>query len=427
MLQERDRPGKLRAAQDRALVSYLRRHVGPYSTRYGSALRDNPVRRREDLGRLPFTRLADVVEPGSLVLRPTPERIAASGDLRLVARMWWARLWGRLEVFNRRSIEPVYKTLHWHRAEGLPIGYSAEDLDRLGEVGRVGLEMAGLGPYDVLVSIGPPGPHLSFWQLALGARRGGVSAMFLGPATGPRDLARLAPTAVAGRPGDLARILQAAADEGHGLPNLHTLVVVGDPLDPSTRRRLTDLASAWGQHPAVVSLWAPAGVRALWAECRGGVGLHTWPGFEVIELVDPLSGNPIPAGTDGEIVWSPIGWKGSVVLRLRTATYAALETQPCPGCGRTSPRLNVGPTLPPFARLLEEHPGVAAWQAELRIVRRAEELIVFLTPAGTDHPGPMLRELDRQLSVTQFVVLPRHELDARLLEHDDARVIDLRR
>ena len=38
----------------------------------------------------------------------------------------------------------------------------------------------------------------------------------------------------------------------------------------------------------------------------------------------------------------------------------------------------------------------------------------------------VLDELDNRLSVTQFVVLDRSELDDRLVDHGDARVVDLR-
>jgi hypothetical protein len=173
-------------------------------------------------------------------------------------------------------------------------------------------------------------------------------------------------------------------------------------------------------------MWAPPGVRALWSECRDGIDVHTWPTAEIIELIDPLLGSPLPPGADGELVWTPVGWMGSVVLRLRTGVYGCIDDTACVSCGRTSPRLRVVNALPPFARILDDHPGVASWQAELRHVDGSEELVVFLAPAIAGHPGRLLRELDRQLSVTQFVVLDRRGMDARLQAHDDARVVDHR-
>ena len=165
----------------------------------------------------------------------------------------------------------------------------------------------------------------------------------------------------------------------------------------------------------------------MWSECRDGVDVHTWPTAEVVELIDPLSGTSVPPGADGEIVWSAVGWMGSVLLRLRTGVFGCIDDTACVSCGRTAPRIRVVNSLPPFARILDDHPGVALWQAELRTHDGSEELIVFLSPADAEHPGRLLRELDRQLSVTQFVVLDHAALQSRLRDGGDVRVLDLRR
>lgn len=403
----------------------------PYSQRYADALASRPVRSIADLAELPLSVLADEPDASSLVLRPTAERIAASGDRALRRRLWWARLTRRMGAFNRDEIEPRYKPIHWHLEAGagdpLPIGYSAVDLEHLGQLGAATLELAGVEPYDVVVSIARAAPTAAFWQLALGARRSGVSWTFLDPdSTSPRVAAGLAPQVLVGAAADLLRLLEAGRAEGLSFSALRTLVVVGEPLDASRRARLAELGGSLARPAAVVSTWSPAGTRALWSECRDGTDVHTWPAFEVLEVVDPLSGAPLAPGVDGEIVYTPLGWAGTVVLRMRTGIYGCLDDTPCVACGRTTPRVRLVPLLPPFARILDEHPDVALWQAELRTVDGAEELIVFVSPRRTGHPGALLRELDRQLSVTQFVVLERQALDARLRANGDARVLDLR-
>jgi hypothetical protein len=429
---EFERPGRLRLGQDRALVRYLRNQVAPYSRFHQDVLRNRPVAGRDSLSSLPLVRLEDVVDPTDLVLRPTTEQLATSPDRELRMQWWWARVRRRTAAFNREVLEPQYKPIHWHASMtdtgsgSVPIGYTAADLERLAEVGRAALEMAGITPGDVLVSVFPPGATLGFWQLQLGARRAGVPSLFLDPSVGPDEVARLRPSVLAGRSGDLIRLLESGRDAGFSFAGLSTLVVVGEPLDPARRARLAELGGSPSGPVAVVATWAPPGVRAMWTECRDGIDVHTWPSAEVVELVDPLSGESVPPGADGELVWTPVGWMGSVLVRLRTGVFGCIDDTACVSCGRTSPRLRVVNPLPPFVRILDDHPGVALWQAELRVHDGAEELVVFLAPAVNGHPGRLLRELDRQLSVTQFVVLDRRAMSARLQASGDNLVVDHR-
>ncbi|HEU5449012.1 MAG TPA: hypothetical protein VFW57_08365, partial [Acidimicrobiia bacterium] len=151
---------------------------------------------------------------------------------------------------------------------------------------------------------------------------------------------------------------------------------------------------------------------------------------------------------------------GTVFFRLRTGVSGKVDDVTCENCGRTGPRITVssassarrptptwalgsGLVAAPAARpaadavfgrppveevedeveveeeeaaevlvpidtevlaVLDEHPGVAAWQAEYRRVDGSEELIVFVAPAGVDRLGPLFRELDLALSATQYVV-----------------------
>ena len=427
---DKRKPSWIRGAQDRALRHYLAQDVYPYSPYYQvrfdeAGVGQRGIKSRDDLDKLPLTVFDDIVNPASVVLRPDEQSIQQFARIGLVARVFWAKLWRREWVVNQRLIDPVYKPLHWHVDEGFPIGSSAEDVDRLAEIGRRWLELAGVARYDVLVSVLPPGPNLPYWELVLGSRQAGVSALHLNPSTTVQQLAAARPNVLAGRPVDLLRLLEAARPISTNLDGLRTVLAVGARLDDGTRRQLANLVEG---RAAIVAAWAPPGVRSLWCQCREGEGLHTSPDVEIIEVVDPLTGAPLASGGEGEIVWTSLDWKGTVFLRLRTGVYGALDESPCPACERSTPRLvPITTGEPPFARVLDTHPAVQAWQAELRTVDGHEELIVFLTvDVNGGRPGRLLRELDRDLSVTQFVLLDRRRLDARLSAHGDSRVLDLR-
>jgi hypothetical protein len=387
---EFERPARLRSGQGRALARYLRNHVAPYSRFHADVLRSRPVGGTEDLRSLPLVRFEDVADPSDLVLRPTSDALAASPEREVRLRWWWARVRRRTGAFNREVVEPRYKPIHWHTDGAdppMPIGYTATDLERLSELGRASLDMAGITAGDVLVSVIPPGPTLEFWQLQLGSRRAGLSSLFLDPSASPERIARLRPTVLAGHGGDLIRLLEAGREAGFSFAGLDTLLVLGEPLDPARRQRLADLGghSPASGRVAVVAQWAPRGVRALWSECRYGIDVHTWPSAELVELVDPLSGQELAPAADGEFVWTPIGWMGTVLLRLRTGVYGCIDDTACVSCGRTSPRLRVVNPLPPFVRILDEHPAVDEWQAEL--AHRGSECADATGPTVARSPG----------------------------------------
>ncbi|MDQ1375596.1 MAG: phenylacetate-CoA ligase [Actinomycetota bacterium] len=460
----------VRGQQARALNRYLQRQVRAYSPHYRAAIekarRQRDGRSGIDLASLPLTSWSSVSEPRQFVLHPDFGSIRDYGEPVLGIRTLWARATGRTAALNRTHIDPVYKPIHWLVAEGVPVGYSSHDLDRLAELGRKWLEDAGVRPSDVVVSVVPPAPTLGYWELVLAARRAGLSAAFLPPDASATDVARLRPTVLAGRPADLDRLLSGPPED---LAGVRTVLAVDDPLVPGQRARMeAGLATRDG---VVLSAWAPPGVRSLWTECRGRTGLHTTPQAEHVEVVDD------------EVVWTAIGWSGTVFVRLRTGVIAMLDSRACPGCGRTTPRviseavqaapasprrrreplraqraapesdpgtepepepeLELQPAetwapaetweaepvsngaVPAFAFVLDDHPGVTVWQAELRIHDGAEELFVFFSPGG-DGPLQVLSDLAVELPVTQFVVLDEDEVLDRLARHDHRQVVDLR-
>src|SRR5437879_5446520 len=205
VLGDRERPSRMRAEQQRALVHGVQREAYAYAPLWRDRLDQagvSPasVRSLGDLARLPLTELDDVDDPASLVLRPDGASIRRFGERGLALRLGLARLTGRTAVLNERVLEPAYKPVHWLVQAGVPVGYSVEDIDRLAELGRRWLEAAGLRRGDVLVGLVPPGPNLGFWELAEGTRRAGVSALLLSPERPAAKVAGPPPPVLAGRP-----------------------------------------------------------------------------------------------------------------------------------------------------------------------------------------------------------------------------------
>src|SRR5256714_8248077 len=129
-----------------------------------------------------------------------------------------------------------------------------------------------------------------------------------------------------------------------------------------------------------------------WGECsfprdQPSGGYHLYPDLGIMEVIDPASGEVVPDGHPGELVFTPLDSRGTVVLRYRTGDYidGGLVYEPCPHCGRRMPRLvgkisrsseiksmnldKLKGTLVDFNQLehvLDDAPNIGTWQLEIR-------------------------------------------------------------
>lgn len=73
-------------------------------------------------------------------------------------------------------------------------------------------------------------------------------------------------------------------------------------------------------------------------ECQERQGLHLAEDHFLPEIVDPVSGRPLPPGEMGELVLTSLTKEAFPLLRYRTGDRTALLEEDCP-CGRTSRRI----------------------------------------------------------------------------------------
>ncbi|MFP5309854.1 MAG: hypothetical protein ACLGIR_09810 [Actinomycetes bacterium] len=373
----------------------------------------------EALRRLPPVRQADVAGAGGvggpgLLQRPTQTQVRALTDTSTLLRIAGAiRRDGR--EGERRALLEEFKPLHVTRGgvgDQLAVASSRSDLDRMHRAGARAAALLGLDDTDALVSAVPAGPRVAWWgvhHLALGASMTALHPRGAGDALEDCvEAFRLVPVTAVAVPVEeaiaLADVLGAA---GAPVERVDTVLVVGPPPDTATR---TDIVAAWRAAGAgeaalrVRALWGPSESRVLWAECTEGVhGLHTFPDLEHLEVLDPLSAAGIAGVADGDLTMTTVGWNGTALLRYRTGAWVdGLDPSPCPGCGRTVPRV-VGEVLPEawfpevddgeqwlrldlrgVAAELARTPGLTTWRAELRPPARdggADRLVLRL--AGT--------------------------------------------
>jgi phenylacetate-CoA ligase len=73
-------------------------------------------------------------------------------------------------------------------------------------------------------------------------------------------------------------------------------------------------------------------------ECRERAGLHINEDHFLVEVIDPDTGQGLPDGTEGELVFTTLTKEGFPVIRYRTKDISVINRERC-ACGRTTARM----------------------------------------------------------------------------------------
>jgi len=73
-------------------------------------------------------------------------------------------------------------------------------------------------------------------------------------------------------------------------------------------------------------------------ECEADAGLHIAEDHFLVEIVDPVTDEPVAPGEEGELIITPLTKEAFPVLRYRTHDLTRLHTEKC-SCGRTLARM----------------------------------------------------------------------------------------
>ncbi|HUR58766.1 MAG TPA: AMP-binding protein, partial [Opitutaceae bacterium] len=245
----------------------------------------------------------------------------------------------------------------------------------------------------------PFAPHLAFWCMhyagmdrnTFSLATGGGKCM--GTEGNLRAIAKMKPAVLVAMPTFIYHVLQQALDEKLRLEGIRLICLGGEKVPDGTRRKLSAMCEQLGSPGVqVVATYGFTEAKLAWTECPvpagdPSTGYHLYPDMGIIEVVNPETGKPVPDGERGEIVWTPIDQRGTVVLRYRTGDFIenGITYETCPCCGRTLPRLmgrisrvsdvramrfqKVKGTIVDFNELehaLDDARGVGAWQVEMR-------------------------------------------------------------
>ena len=384
------------------LTHFLKSRVLPFTRHYqnmfqAAGLEAEDIRNTDDLVKIPFTDKAQLSETRDFVIVPDEAILKKQWSTKRLALRHGPKSAKRL---LERELRPIFMTSTTGRSSAsVPFLYTQHDLDRLETSGRRLMEICRSKPEYRHINAFPFAPHLAFWQAhyaGLGFNTftlstGGGKTM--GTDGNVRVISKLNPDAIIAMPTFLYHMLQEASEQNARWTQLKTLVLGGEKVPEGMRRKLRELCAKVGaEQVAVMSTYGFTEAKIAWSEClapegQSSAGFHIYPDMGFVEIIDPATGQRVPDEQPGEIVFTQLDARGSIVLRYRTGDLIerGITHQPCPHCGRTCPRLlgkmsrvsdihhlnldKLKGTLVDFNQLehlIDDTPGVGAWQLEIR-------------------------------------------------------------
>jgi phenylacetate-CoA ligase len=265
----------------------------------------------DDLAALPFTEKADLREHYPLGLLAVPRE-------RLV----------RIHASSGTGGKPTI------------VGYTAGDLDVWSDVMARSMAMAGVRPGMLVHNANGYGLFTGGLGFHHGAERLGATILPVSVGQTKRQvmlLRDLQAQVLCATPSYAVTIAEALEEEGIGPDELSLEVGLfgAEPWSEAMRSELERRLGLRARNCYGLSEIIGPGVAM---ECEAGAGSHVNEDHFLVEVLDPETSEPVPAGEPGELVITTLTKEALPLLRYRTADIAALDETPC-ACGRTLARM----------------------------------------------------------------------------------------
>jgi phenylacetate-CoA ligase len=301
----------------KALVTYLQERNSFYRQRLSSAgISSSGIRSIEDLGRLPFTSKSDLQDnyPTGLFSRPMNEL-------------------SRLHASSGSKGRPIM------------VGYSKKDLSTWAEVCARSLLCAGVTASDIIQNSYGYGLFTGGLGIHYGAEL--IDATVV-PASGGMTrrqislLQDLHSTVLCSTPTYALNIACTMEELGLSVDDLSLRLGIfgAEPWSEEMRNLLEDKLSIRALDIYGLSEVIGPGVAMECSQShQSGGGLHIWEDHFLVEIIDPETGNVLPDGAEGELVFTTLTKEALPLLRYRTGDISSLNRKPCQ-CGRTMVRMS---------------------------------------------------------------------------------------
>ena len=122
------------------------------------------------------------------------------------------------------------------------------------------------------------------------------------------------------------------------LPHLKVGIFGSETFSDETRRRIESRLGI--ECFDIYGMTETGGIGTTGQDCRCHSGLHVWEDQYITEIIDPVTGEVLPDGEFGEVVFTSLTREAMPIIRYRTHDITRIVSREQCACGRTSLRID---------------------------------------------------------------------------------------
>jgi phenylacetate-CoA ligase len=239
---------------------------------------------------------------------------------------------------------PLEKVVRIHSASSTisdpaVVGYSRGDLNTWSELCARVAVAGGARSHDVAQICFEYGMTTGAFGMHAGLERVGATVIPASTGNTQRQLQIMRDfrtTVLVGSPSYALHLAEVAPRLGFDLDRLALRVALLGS-EPWTNEQREELERRTGMSASDIYGLSEVMGPGISFECWNKDGLHVNEDHFLVEVVDPETGEPLPDGKEGELVFTSLTKEALPVIRYRTGDLATLSRRPC-ACGRVFAR-----------------------------------------------------------------------------------------
>lgn len=241
---------------------------------------------------------------------------------------------------------PMENVVRIHASSGTTgsptvVGYTARDIDHWAELMARSLAAGGAGRRDIIHNAYGYGLFTGGLGVHYGAEKLGASVIPVSGGNTKRQVVIMkdfGPTIITATPSYALHLAEVAREMGISFKDLKFKhgIFGAEPWSDNMRAELEETLNITAVD--IYGLSEVMGPGVAIECCEAKKGLHIFEDHFIPEIIDPETGEVLPYGETGELVFTSITKEAFPVIRYRTRDITSLTTEPCV-CGRTHVRM----------------------------------------------------------------------------------------